>query len=74
MPHNHCPKLTLFLRPSDALIDNNIAELPRRAGGFAIPAYSHRRMSLKVGREGGGSRVSFLLIFGSFGADQREAN
>jgi alpha-glucosidase len=36
-------------------------------------AYSHRRMSLKTGREVGGSRVSFLVIFRSFGADQREA-
>jgi hypothetical protein len=30
-------------------------------------------MSLKTGREVGGSRVSFLVICGSFGADQREA-
>jgi hypothetical protein len=30
-------------------------------------------MSLKTGREVGGSRVSFLMILGSFGADQREA-
>jgi hypothetical protein len=36
-------------------------------------AYSHRRMSLKTGREVGGSRVSFLVSFGSFGADHREA-
>ena len=36
-------------------------------------AYSHRRMSLKTGREVSGSRVSFLVVFGWFGADQREA-
>ncbi len=36
-------------------------------------AYSHRRMSLKTGIEVGGSRVPFLVIFGSFWADQREA-
>ena len=36
-------------------------------------AYSHRRMSLKTGREIGVSRVSFLVIFGLSGADQREA-
>jgi hypothetical protein len=30
-------------------------------------------MSLKTGREEGGSRVPFLVVFGSFGADQREA-
>ena len=38
-----------------------------------VIVYSHPRMSLKTGREVGGSGVSFLVIFGSFGADQREA-
>jgi hypothetical protein len=42
--------------------------------GVYLGAYSHRRMSLKVGRGLGGSRGSFLVIFESFGADQREAS
>jgi site-specific recombinase XerC len=36
-------------------------------------AYSHRRMSLKRGAKRPGAKVSFLIRFPVFGADQREA-
>src|SRR5262249_51186238 len=59
------PVSTLYLHY--AMISNLVKAPGERA-------YSHRRMSLKTCREVDGSRFSFRVVFGSFGADQREAH